>query len=476
MTGRVKFLSPLPPEKLAYALARYSRSSDPVEKSLAWVDEHSEERFWETFYFDYGHASIADLGHVAVCFEGVSELAAMELVDEPLWDGQARSTRYQDFSTTGHVTPPELEGHELEPRYHEVVRGLVLAYLDVHARAAAWLEERHPRPDDMKERAYERNVAARAFDMARYLLPLAVPTNVGQVTSIRTLEKQVSRLLASPLHEVRAIGEELVRGCRESPVGGGPPPAPTLARHARRSEFAEDWRLRAHAATRALGFHEDSPRPWVSGVTLLPRTAPAVELLTGLLYEHARRPWGELAERVEGLPAEDRSRRIAEILAGRGPHDELPRPARVGHEFAFEVVMDVGGWRDLHRHRRCHQLLQEPDLGGGLELPPDARSAGIDDTCQQEYEKALELAMDIHEELGPWVAGYVLPLMHRVRCVFKMDFAEIDYIARLRTGVKGHPSYRRVAWDMYQAACAAQPELAHLLDATPPEVEDPLTR
>jgi hypothetical protein len=57
-----------------------------------------------------------------------------------------------------------------------------------------------------------------------------------------------------------------------------------------------------------------------------------------------------------------------------------------------------------------------------------------------------------------------------------MDFAEADYIARLRSGVKGHPSYRRVAHDMFRALAAAEPGLAFLLDATPPDVHDPLTR
>ena len=32
-----------------------------------------------------------------------------------------------------------------------------------------------------------------------------------------------------------------------------------------------------------------------------------------------------------------------------------------------------------------------------------------------------------------------------------MDFAELEYISRLRSGVKGHFSYRRVAWEMKQA-------------------------
>ena len=34
----------------------------------------------------------------------------------------------------------------------------------------------------MKEEPYRRNIAARAFDISRYLLFLGVPTGVGQVT------------------------------------------------------------------------------------------------------------------------------------------------------------------------------------------------------------------------------------------------------------------------------------------------------
>ena len=98
----------MPPEKLAYALARYSRSPDSIRDSIEWVRTHDSSKFLESFYFQYGHASIADLGHVTICFEGISEIAAAEIEDEQLWDGQARSSRYQDFSASGVIGPPEL--------------------------------------------------------------------------------------------------------------------------------------------------------------------------------------------------------------------------------------------------------------------------------------------------------------------------------------------------------------------------------
>jgi thymidylate synthase ThyX len=150
---RVITVAPMPPEKSAYALARYSRSPDSIRDSIEWVRTHDSQKFLESFYFQYGHASIADLGHTVVCFEGISELAATEIEEEPLWDGQAKSSRYQDVSHSGFVTPPELQGDEAAA-YQAAGGKLLEAYGKVNQLAFRALSERLPRPDDMKPEAY----------------------------------------------------------------------------------------------------------------------------------------------------------------------------------------------------------------------------------------------------------------------------------------------------------------------------------
>ena len=57
-----------------------------------------------------------------------------------------------------------------------------------------------------------------------------------------------------------------------------------------------------------------------------------------------------------------------------------------------------------------------------------------------------------------------------------MDFAEAEYISRVRSGVKGHFSYREIAWEMKSRITEMHPALGNLIDATPPWVEDPLIR
>src|ERR1700747_2363181 len=93
------------PEVQAYAMAKYSRSSLSMKESLKEISTQKAQKFLNTFYFQYGHRSIADLAHIALAIEKLSILAAIVIADEQRWDGQERSTRYQDFRKSGYYTP-----------------------------------------------------------------------------------------------------------------------------------------------------------------------------------------------------------------------------------------------------------------------------------------------------------------------------------------------------------------------------------
>ena len=464
----------MPPEKCAYALARYSRSPDSIRQSIDWVRTHDSMKFLESFYFQYGHASIADLGHVVMCFEGISELAATEVEDETLWDGQAKSSRYQDFSRAGFVTPPEFSAEEAQ-RYRAAGDALLAGYARIHAQISEYLAERLPRPREMKPDAYARNIAARAFDVARYLLFFGVPTNVGQVTSIRTLEKQIRRLKASEFEELRSLAGEMAEACAAEPACGweqaapSEPLAPTLAR------FVE--------ADRHLAASRDDLRRWagenlppaagieVDSVDLLrPADTPA-DIAATLLYPVTDRPFRELYELARGWSAAFRAEVIDVALRSRTRRDELAAGFR-GGLYAYDIVMDTGAYRDLHRHRRCQQFRQAYTARLGYETPKAITDAGLTDS----YEAAMSDAFSAAGRLPEPGAQYLLPFGTRSRFLFKMDFAEAEYIARVRSGVKGHFSYREVAWKMKRKMDDLESELGRLIEATPPWVEDPLKR
>src|SRR6266850_209296 len=105
------------PEVQAYAMAKYSRSALSMKESLKEISEQKAEQFLNTFYFQYGHRSIADLAHLAFAIEKLSILAAIVLVDEQRWDGQERSTRYQNFKKSGYYAPDFGADERLKEQY-----------------------------------------------------------------------------------------------------------------------------------------------------------------------------------------------------------------------------------------------------------------------------------------------------------------------------------------------------------------------
>ena len=203
------------PEVLAYAMAKYSRSALSMKESLREISSQRAEHFFNTFYFQYGHRSIADLAHVAFAIERLSLLAAIILVDEQRWDGQERSTRYQNFRKSGWYLPDFSTSPASRTVFTEAIEALFAEYHSSTETMFAYLKGQTPRPAEMKEEAYNRTLKARAFDVSRYLLPLATNTSLGQIVNARTLETQISRLLSDPHAEVRQLGERL----REAAAG-----------------------------------------------------------------------------------------------------------------------------------------------------------------------------------------------------------------------------------------------------------------
>lgn len=441
--------------------------------SLDWVRTHDSQKFLESFYFQYGHASIADLGHVVLCFEGVSELAAIEIEDEPLWDGQARSSRYQDFGRSGFIVPESLNETD-RPRYEQAGARMLETYQHIHAGMVEHLSERLPRPEAMKPEVYRRNIAARAFDVARYLLFLAIPTGVGQVTSIRTLERQIRRMKASPYREVCELAGEIAEACSRPPSCGLPESpseavAPTLARHVGSDSYltgsAADLRQWAEQNLPKRAFEDVVP------VDLLKPTHTSADIVATLLYPVADRPFRELYEMAAAWNVARRAEVIDVALQSRTARDELLRNYRSG-PYAFDFIMDIGAYRDLHRHRRCHQFRQPYTIAFGYEVPEAIGEAGL--TAQ--FRGPLDEVFSLFQQLPAPDREFLLPFATRSRFLFKMDFAEAEYISRLRSGVKGHFSYRRLAWHMKEAMMKVDPELGRLINATPPWVDDPLQR
>ncbi|MBT9332911.1 FAD-dependent thymidylate synthase [Paracidobacterium acidisoli] len=484
------------PEVLAYAMAKYSRSSLSMKDSLREISSQRAEQFLNTFYFQYGHRSIADLAHIAFAVERLSLLAAIVLVDEQRWDGQERSTRYQNFRKSGWYMPGFGTDTVSATLFRETIEHLFTSYHSVSEGVFAALKQQTAKPDEMKPEAFDRTLKARAFDVARYLLPLATNTSLGQIVNARTLETQVSRLLSSPFAEIRQLGEQL-RAAAAGPawnvhaeelaslqreIAALDPAlgeraaalltrevktAPTLVKYAAPNDYA--LHTRQELAQAASGLMKQERIQAAPLVDLIEESAASgsapleIDIATTLLYGQCHYPYRQIRSHVEALSEPRRNEILALGTRSRGRHDELLREFSSGQALRFDILMDIGGFRDMHRHRRCVQILQSFTCDHGYAVPEGIAEAGL----QPVYETAVQTAQRAYATLSqasaPEAAAsaqYLLPLGTRNRALFKMDFAEALYISELRSQPQGHFSYRRVAWEMYQAVRKAHPVLA----------------
>jgi thymidylate synthase ThyX len=493
------------PEPGGYAVAKFSRSAKPYEEWASELTQAGAERFYDQFYFQYGHASIADLAHLTLIVENVSLVAAIEVLDEQLVDAQESSTRYQDYTKRRYYTPPEVLGTALEAPYRETCDALFAAYQTTHRAVTERFLERYAgeRPPDVDDAEYRRTVRARAFDVARYLLPTSTYTGLGYLLSARTLERQIVRLLSHPLAEVREIGaalkhaattkpafnpqaarlrdlvdglereadwerkDELAAALRESALTDAPA-APSLVKYTAPSPYLE--RTYAELAEAAAALLPAQAPDTARGVTLAPPHDQERELAATLLYRVTPYSYAQALAAVDHLGAAQRAELIDLAYRHRGPHDPPLRETRTGYQLIFDVNMDCGGFRDLHRHRNCVQISQPFSGQHGYDTPEALLEAG----SEAPYTAAMERAGGVARQLAtlhPDLPQYALPLGYRRRTLYKMDAAELGYIAETRTKPAGHFSYREIAHQMYAVFAAQYPSLARYVRVTDPREE-----
>src|SRR6202035_884611 len=263
------------------------------------------------------------------------------------------------------------------------------------------------------------------------------------------------------VEEIRAVNPEL--GARaEQDLLREVRVAPTLVKYADPNAYEMETRRELRQAARELMKNEPLA-PSKAIVDLLDEEPLEVEIASTLLYEHSHHSYRQIRQAVQ-VSGERYRREIIDLgLRHRGKHDEMLRGFRAGQQFRFDILMDTGGFRDMHRHRRCIQVMQGFNTQHGYEMLLDVEDAGMRsryDTAMRRVQTAIEKLAARNTPESEENSQYAIPLAYRKRALFKMDFAEAVYISELRTTPAGHVSYRNVAYAMYEAVARKYPALA----------------
>jgi thymidylate synthase ThyX len=446
----------LPPEVVAVAFAKTSRSPEPFDQIAAELTATASAKFHEKWVVGYGHASVAEHAVLSLAIENVSILAAKAIEDNRLASYTEKSTRYQVYDPRRVYRPASLQqSPDLQHDYDRLVTTLLQAYQVWHQRGLEWLKTTNPRPSDETAMAWESRLRAKACDGIRYLLPTSTLTNLGWTVNARALAGAIRKLAGSDLAELQDIAAELKAAALQK--------VPTLLK------YSDPDRARSESARAVTGAlktvislpeRDRSDRP--SEVHLRYCDHDGLKrLCCSVSYTSQPLEWAKLEDQISRWSVDDMIALVRTSLSALEPFDPLPR-AFESLNYMFEVTVDYGAWRDIQRHRIGTQIAQElsPDLG--YTVPRLVDELGL----RSEFEHLTESSAAVYDALRarfPAEAVYALMLAFRKRTLFGWNLREVFHFVRLRGTAKGHDAYRKVAVDLWREIIARQPWLGELV-------------
>lgn len=458
---KVYALRNLPPEVVAVLFAYVSRSPASFRDNLAKLmadgdlqsplaaqgafQESKASSFHEKWVIGYGHSSVAEHATLHFAIEDLSILGAKVIEDSRLAAFTEKSSRYQVFDANRFHWPAELQGHPLETEARALVGRLFALYGELYHDILAGLEASGGKPDKLGARAWKQTLHAAACDEVRYLLPAGSMTSLGMTLNARSAAHLIRKLRAHPLAEMRQLGNRLEEEGRKV--------TPVLLKYSQPGDWQHQWESGQMESPRELDPGPGLPRLRVIDAEADAERLVLADLRSQLLDEDlaSARHW------ANSLSNPELSEAYARLFAGMSSR-EIPPRALEKAEITIECCVDYGAYRDLQRHRMLSPTLPLFGCRWGYELPArlarHERLADIRTLLDESGKLWRKLA-----EWNPAVASYVVPMAWRYRFLMRMNLRQAEHMIRLRSAAAGHPSYRRVAQDLYRELELRYPEL-----------------
>ena len=447
----------LPPETIAVAFAKTSRSPESFRQIAAELTQEKSAEFHEKWVVGYGHASVAEHAILHIAVENISRLAVECLESNRLASYTEKSTRYQKWGLEDFHVPVELAEHPLRDLYLDTLGRLFETYQQSLGPVRAAIAARTPRKPGESDGAYDRRIRSDYVDVCRFLLPAASIANVGVTANARALEHMLRKMYSSPLEEVRQMGREIKQAADQS--------LPTLIKYVDRVPYLEDvaYSLETEAARVAWAVGEEGD--WCRMVDF--EAGGEERILAGALYRFGGFSFERALGYVRGVPEETRKRLIDDLLGQLGPHDIPLRELELAN-YTFDMTLDQGGYFELKRHRMMTQTAQPLTTALGYAIPRAISDAGF----EAPYHAAMQAAHKAYRALAeefPAAASYVVPNAYNRRVLLHLNLRSAIHLVSLRSASNAHFSMRRAAQRMAEDIRAASPLLGRYLRTNPEE-------
>jgi len=406
------------------------------------LNNQRAQAFYSKWLSQYGDDSIAQITGTHVLVWGISQVAMKFIEDQRIGlEPIEKSTRYVNFGSkiSGrylyYIPRPDLERCGLLSDYVAAMDHLFDTYVSLLNPLQAWLRVNFSEKDSVLEK--------KAFDTLRGLLPMSTLGQVALRGNAQAFEYLINRTTRHPLGELRWFASDLKRELDKEI------PSLLLRVSDEKSQDYQTYLNRRYDNVRKLVPEEiqSVPHAEVRLVEFDPDSE--VKILAGILFQQSHGTWDQAVERARVL-SEDARR---EVLDAYVP-ERKGRWYKVGRAFEnaymrFEIVMDAGSYRDLHRHRMMTQERQTFSAHHGFATPLELVEAGLAEPFQEAIDRATQLFRKL-ESVDRDLAQYAVPLACRMRFYQWQNFRQLFWEAELRTVSQGHPDYRFIEHEKYR--------------------------
>lgn len=436
-----EFIKPFLAEKNEYgeALANLIDFLHRYPLDIVFANPKGRE-FYIKWLAQYGDDSIAQMAGTHIVFSGLSQVAIKHLEDMRVGIAPLeKSTRYLDYSEKingeyMYYADSALEKMGLMQEYRLAMDNLFDTYKELNQNFLEFLKKKYPEEKELV-------LKTKSFDTLRGLLPTSALSQVAFFANGQALEYALSRSLRHPLGEIRWAAASALQELQKV--------VPAFLRRLETDASREYQEYLAGRGERVRQAAEDlelekTVEQGEGGVKLIEYDEDGEDkVLAALLYPETHESFAKILAKVRKLSPADKEKLLARAIHGRTARwYKIPRAFEMAN-LTFEIVMNIGAWRDIHRHRMQTQLRQKWSVHQGYDLPAEVAEAGLD----KKFRAAAEMVEAVFHKIEMQdsnLAQYAVTLAHRLRFLQKQNLRAFFWEAELRTIPSGHPDYRKI--------------------------------
>ncbi|MGC9046768.1 MAG: FAD-dependent thymidylate synthase [Minisyncoccia bacterium] len=423
------------------------------------LNNQRAQSFYIKWLAQYGDDSIAQMTGTHFVFWGISQVAIKFIEDQRIGlEPIEKSTRYVNFSQKindkflYYIPQPDLEKMNLLDEYKTYLDNLFKTYIKLQPLLLLWLKQNFNEKDSILEK--------KSFDVLRGLLPMATVSQLALRGNAQAFEYLVNRTIKHNLGELRWVGNILKQELNKE--------IPSLLLRVEEQpaqQYQQYLAQRTNNVKKAIAnlninlLSEDSN----DDVKLVEYDEDAEDkIITAILFETTNNDWKSIYQKVKKLNNQDKKQILMSYFNGRTERWQKVGRALENSYLRFEIVTNIGAYRDLHRHRMMTQQRQLFSIDLGYYLPPEIKAANLSNDFESVLNQAAELFLKI-KKYDEFLAQYVVPLAYKIRFYQFQNFRELFWESELRTSSQGHPDYRKIEQKKYLLIKEKFPLIASLI-------------